>query len=178
MTNYYVFIFLILLIVIFIIGYFMSCHGKNCGAIPNSKLKTPRTPRTPYTPKSVDFKDTTGNIIKAIVQNKSGQKLHAQVGSILFGVDIILPTIYELDIDQEMVIDSSTSGDNIKLAIINGLLGKTGVYKIASINTDLTNITHQYINNFPGAGIKIPPHDFTLKIVINSKLMVDSISII
>jgi len=178
MANYTVFIvFLILVIILVIIGYCLSCKNNSCNT-PHSNLKTPRTPRTPRTPKGIDFEDSKGNIIKAIINNKSGQKISAQVGSTLFGVDVILPNIYTLDINEQMVVDSSTSTGNLKLGIINSLIGKTGVYKIANTDADLDKAKHNYVNNFPGADLKIPEHDFTIQIEINANLVIENINII
>ena len=72
MANYYIgILFLILIIIALVIAYNMSCMGNNCNGIS----KTSRTPRTPRTPKSVEFTDSKAVIIKAVVQNQSGQNL-------------------------------------------------------------------------------------------------------
>ena len=153
--DYWLIVIIVIIIIIiatlWLLNHNTSTNSDTTVNSFNEKVKKPKSIRfvdgTKYDdhkPLSKSFKGTVGY---AEITNNTGADLYAKVGIEIFGIDKMVDKLFHIPAGQKMVVDSS---DKFELKLLNMLLGKTALYKLAATADAVDAADKQELENFPG----------------------------
>lgn len=171
----------IIVIIIILIAILWLCNNTDITASNDNidDVKRPKSIRfldgTKYDEHKPVTKAFKGNVKYAEITNNTNIDLYAKVGVVVFGISKIVDKVFHIPAGQKFIVDSSSA---FELKLLNMLLGKTALYKLAGKEEDVNNTDVQELDNFPG--FKFDQSDANLYgevIEKDGKFVVDNIEV-